>query len=228
MISDSMNEDSSRGISINDDVLYLEPGIWAVKQKVSLKGTSGINHHVDFYCESKDGGKIIILKADSDYGSIYEIIGKVQILRAEKYSDGIFIMCTCDKYQGNLINALKMIGAIIIKNFRFGIELFTADSGKPPVKGSTGCRNSSGSMRLRRDRMRIMLDVMELLNEESSRITNIIYKCNLNYRSANELLDELIKKNYVQLRKDSENESFYTLTKAGNDAMQSARKMYSA
>ncbi|EQB68140.1 MAG: hypothetical protein AMDU1_APLC00033G0021 [Thermoplasmatales archaeon A-plasma] len=225
---DSVNDDAQKGISIRDDILQLDPKVWILKKKASLKGKSGINHHVDFYCESKDGGKIIILKADKDYVSIYEIIGKVQILTTEEYTDMIFIMCSCDVNHGNLINAMKMIGATIIKNFRFGSELFTADSEKSLVKDSIGRRNTPGTMRLRRDRMRIMLDVMELLNEHSSRITNIIYKCNLNYRTANELLDELIKKNYVQLRKDNENESSYSLTKAGSDALQSVRKMYSA
>ncbi len=227
MLPDSITEDAFQGISIIDDILQLDPNVWTLKQKVSLKGKSGINHHVDFYCESKDGGKIIILKTDKDYGSIYEIVGKVQILMAEKYSDLTFIMCSCDENHGSLINAVKMIGAIIIKNFRLGSELFTADSGKPSAKDSFVRRNTSGSMRMRRDRMRIMLDVMELLNERSSRITNIIYKCNLNYRTANELLDELIKKNYVQLRSDNYNESSYSLTKAGSDALQNVRKMYS-
>ncbi len=224
----SYEKDSLPGVLLKDDVLYLSPDVWTTRQDYSIPGISGVVHRVDFLAESMDGHRIIGIRCESTEESIYRAIGMVHMASVDLDADFIFVISRCEDYEGSLLNALKLTKSPIVSSIRVGEKVYTADSGKNSTKKSSTTVKQVSVMRTRRDRMRIMIDVMEFLDSQSSRITNLVYKCNLNYKTASELLDDLIKKKYVELRQDSGRESSYVLTKSGREALQNARKLYSA
>ena len=71
-----------------------------------------------------------------------------------------------------------------------------------------------------------MAEIMQLLSRDSQGITSIIYRCNLNYRSAIRVLDELIARKYVEMRKDQEMKTSYEITSEGMDALKMIKRFY--
>jgi len=214
------------GISLIDGILYVSPEDWIIRQNVSLKGVTGVVHHVEFYGESRGEIKIIGIVSEPTEESIYKAMGRIHMAKLDLKIDFIFVLCKCDGYESPHLNALKLSKAIIVNRLIVGNETYDPAISKANPKKSPIAGKSASTMRIRRDRMKIMLDVMELLNSQSSRITNVVYKCNLNYKTAIELLNDLIRKNYVELRKETDRENSYALTKTGREALQSARKLY--
>lgn len=214
------------GFSISGDTLEVYPPFWSMKQNFAVRGVSGVSHRLEYYFQSANGESIAVISTEPSEDSIYEIVGRVQILRLE-VSPNIFIMCGCANYPEHLQKALKLSGINMIRRIQFDHMVFEGHAGRSaPLSGTNpGARHKN--LRTKRDRMKIMLDVLELLSTQSSRITNIIYKCNLNYRTANELLDELIMKKYVEIKKANEKENSYCLTKTGSEVLQNVRKLYS-
>lgn len=214
------------GLSLSDSILEIQSNDWTMKTKYRIGGKSGALHDVDFYFESGSGIKVLIIREEPSENSMYEIIGRIQMLRMEVGTDYIFVLCSCGDYNNSFLKALSTTQARMINKLKFGDQVFTGGSGGSNQKRSIKSENSASRLKIKRDRIRIMLDIMELLNDQSSRITNIIYKCNLNYRTANEMLDEMIRKNYVESRKDNEKGNSYSLTKIGREAMSNVRKVY--
>jgi len=77
----------------------------------------------------------------------------------------------------------------------------------------------------RRDKFLVMINIMELLDSGESRITNIIYKCNLNYKTASKVIDEMIKRGYIRTD-TARGAKEYSITNVGTEALVNLRKYY--
>ena len=68
--------------------------------------------------------------------------------------------------------------------------------------------------------MEIMKDVLHFIRgQDCTGITSIIYKCNLNYNTALKMIDELIKKDYLQVE-NIENKKIFTVTNKGESFLE--------
>ena len=72
----------------------------------------------------------------------------------------------------------------------------------------------------KRQKMEIMKDVLHFIRgQDCTGITSIIYKCNLNYNTALKMIDELIKKDYLQVE-NIENKKIFTVTNKGESFLE--------
>ncbi|MEM0156504.1 MAG: winged helix-turn-helix domain-containing protein [Thermoplasmataceae archaeon] len=202
------------------------PDSWSVIEKAKLNGISGFTHVIDLLAESSGGKRIGILFVTEDEASLYEALGRIQIMKNDLNVPLRLVICVPDQMV-NVATSLAVSPEILIVNeIRYrNARINKSDSSVTKANS----KNSSDYMRkerVKRDRMKIMLDVLNLLQNQDSRITNIIYRCNLNYRMASDLLEEMIRKNYVQVIRNRNDPPAYAVTKDGEEALKTARKLY--
>ncbi len=202
------------------------PDSWSVIEKAKLNGISGFTHVIDFLAESKSGVKIGILFVTEDEAAIYEALGKVHIMKSDLREPVNIVVCV-PEWIGNIATSLAVSSKIsIVNEVRYRNTRISKIASSVTKASSKNSSDYTKKERVKRDRMKIMLDVLNLLQDQDSRITNIIYKCNLNYRMASDLLDEMIRKNYVQVIRNQDNPPAYSVTKDGEEALKTARKLY--
>ena len=204
--------------------LSMPPLEWNLLQKYRFLGNSGIEHMVDYAFKDPRGNYIAVIRSNRIEESIYDLIGRVHILKMEPKISKIYVICRCSDLTPEFRSAIQLAGAGIVERIEYGSTFI--DCRGHEDNGSAKPRKDSVKARMRRDRIKIMMDVLSLLKEKNSRITSIIYKCNLNYRTATDLLDELIQKKYVEIRQIGNGENLYVLTKEGSEALVNVRKLY--
>ncbi|WP_188679377.1 DUF4364 family protein [Thermogymnomonas acidicola] len=81
------------------------------------------------------------------------------------------------------------------------------------------------STKKNRDRSEIIMDILRIAKEEQdgAKITRLIYKANLNYRIAKDILDDLIEKNLVEVV-ESEGHAYYRPTSKGLQVLELLEK----
>jgi len=211
-------------LTISNGLLTV-PESWSVNERAKIKGASGFTHIIDCLAESPTGQRLGVLFVTEDEASVYEALGKIHIMKSDLKVPMQLVMCVPYQMIRITTSLADSPEVLIVNEVRYGKTVITKN-------GSAGATSSKASAdyvkkeRVKRDRMRIMLDVLNLLQDQDSRITNIIYKCNLNYRMASDLLDEMIKKNYVQVIRNQNDPPAYAVTKDGEEALKTARKLY--
>lgn len=94
------------------------------------------------------------------------------------------------------------------------------DTGKLAGYGNIRIKMQGNFQSKRRDKSKIIYDILSLTGQENGAgITKIIYKCNLNYKSAMTILDDMKNKNLVELVKEKSTKSTYVITKEGLKAL---------
>ena len=68
----------------------------------------------------------------------------------------------------------------------------------------------------RRDRTKLIKEIILMTQDHECRVTELVYNCNLNYAKAIEILDELIKKNYIAILYEDGHKKFRA-TKDGRE-----------
>lgn len=219
---------SDNGIVKKGDYLYVDTTLWTMKEDAVIKGKSGLQHRVDFCFNSADGKKVIIIKAERYLGSVFLAIGKIQIIKEDLDPSEVFVVCSTSDLFDVASRIASQIDVKAIRSVKFGYpENDTLSlSVNHSFSEETDTKHENVMKNLRRDHTRLIMEVMSLLREKKSKITYIIYKCNLNYRSATDLLDELISKGYLKIILSGEGEKSYILTREGNDALMTIQKFY--
>ena len=202
------------------------PASWSIFEKAKINGISGFTHIIDSLAESPMGKKIGILLVTEDEASVYEAIGKIHIMKNDLNVPIQLVMCVPIEMTRITTSLADSPEVLIVNEVWYGKTRINKNSSTATNSNSRVSSDYVKKERVKRDRMKIMLDVLNLLQDQDSRITNIIYKCNLNYRMASDLLDEMIKKNYVQVIRNHNDPPAYAVTKDGEEALKTARKLY--
>ncbi|MFG1449900.1 MAG: winged helix-turn-helix domain-containing protein [Thermoplasmataceae archaeon] len=222
-VTEDLLETETEGIRVDRGELILDSGLWKVRQNVEIEGLSGIKHLISYYGESLAGTKLIMLESDCTYQSLLRAIGTLHVMRMDLGSSHAFVLCNefSELWKMNL--DLSRTDVKIIKSIRLNGSGHL--DGKRILRANA--ENFPGfSSKFKRDRTAIMADIMQLLSRDNQGITSIIYRCNLNYKSATKVLDELIARKYVEMKKDQEMKTSYEITSEGMDALKMIKRFY--
>ncbi len=217
------------GLSINGGELIVDDSKWALEERVHLIGSSGFRHYVDYLLKSNTGETIILQKVDEDLSAAYLALGKIQVMREDLSPDAVAVLC----FSSNIREVISRIGIQVElpilsalsygKSINIGIRAIMGNSEEMRVRNE-----SKSDRKVRRDRTHLIMEVMSLLREDKSRITKIIYKCNLNHKIAISLIDELIEKGFLRIVESEESERSYLLTQEGSEALRTLERFYSS
>ena len=75
----------------------------------------------------------------------------------------------------------------------------------------------------RRDKAELIKEIIQMTQDRECRVTELVYNCNLNYARAMQILDELIKKNYIAASYEDGHRKF----RATKDGREYIRRMQS-
>lgn len=208
----------TEGYILQYDEIIMNPEVWELQINKSLVGKSGISHMLDFLATS-DHGRILFLNADCNANSILSITGKLHALKLDLGIEKGFIVCGNFQEGRENINGLPVITDQIISGVRLRrtLQIGTYDD----TQVTPAFQHMSSN--IKRDRTKIIADIMQLLSTERNGITGIIYKCNLNYKSATRIINDLMEKKYVEIQKNNE-KSLYSLTPDGLEILKAISK----
>ncbi|MCL4340679.1 MAG: hypothetical protein M1431_01085 [Candidatus Thermoplasmatota archaeon] len=217
--------EGSEGITFDSGDLILDSNLWKLETNVEMEGKSGIRHIIQYYGESEKGSNFIMIGADCSYPSMLKAIGTLHVLRMDLGSGLAFVLCQDFGGLWKINLDLSKTDVRIVRGIKFsGPPMIAMERGGTSISKKEYLNNPG--QKSKRDRTAIMAEIMQLLSQDSRGITSIIYHCNLNYRSATKVLDELIAKKYVEMRKDHELKASYEITSEGMDALKMIRRFY--
>lgn len=201
------------GIRFNDGKLEIDGEIWSLEPKTGEQG-SGIEKAYDVSAVSTNNERLIVFRADDE-----DITDKIAMANVVGNLTKSKISCVLlnrkpsyrERVMAESLN-VKIIENITIMDDgkRYDVLNLTAH---PKIEN-----NTFGVVR--RHRAQIMGDVLKYLrNTEGAGITSIVYKCNLNYKAANRIISEMIRKNllFVEL---AGKKKIFRITRNGEDFLE--------
>ncbi len=78
---------------------------------------------------------------------------------------------------------------------------------------------------MRRDKLKILVNILEICSEDRANKTRIVYQTNINFRIANLYLDMLVKEELVDVVNPGPREKYAT-TKKGEDVIKKIKQVY--
>lgn len=212
---------SENGLRMESGTLFVDSSIWNIDKKIVIFGVSQLCYYIDYLGYNREGDKFVVLDNSSKKGVVLEEALMIMSMKVDVQIPTMFVIVPSDEGVQKHRSSLGQRGIIPIREIVIP-EPPEQNTGPLVVHEERGeTRKPFASQR--RDRLSVMVDIMELLDDRGSRITNIIYKCNLNYRSGLKIIDELIKKGYVKTEVE-ESVTKYSITQSGSEALMYLRK----
>lgn len=213
-------------------MLGIEPGDWRIVFNGTIRGRSLILHYFDMVLESdrnsmlapvlflreseiNKASRLMLHKVKSD-----DIAATVSYVMTD-YEPEAKERVLCEMSHMKIINLGPMEDGVLVSQ-----ELHNAfyDISEPEkAEGSNPVYQGTPRLfrRKNRDRTKIMQDVLEsVLYMKSASITQLIYKCNLNYKSAKALLNEMLTRNLLKMVEYSSVGKRYELTDRGRKMLE--------
>jgi predicted transcriptional regulator len=200
------------GVRFNEGKLEIDGAKWTIEPK-SVDQSSGIERAYDASVVSTDGNeRLIVFRADDD-----DITNKIAMANVVGNLIKASMSCVLlnrkptdrERVMAESLN-VKIIENVSLINEGRKYDIISVNAYKK-------IENNAFPQSLRRHRAQIMGDVLKYLrNSEGAGITSIVYKCNLNYKAANRIITEMIKKNllFVEL---SGKKKIFRITRNGED-----------
>ncbi len=204
---------------------------WKLTRNFSMKGKSNTTHSFDYALQSIKTGKILPVLdlkeyADNKYEKI--LIHRVKAADIDATSGIILVSSDLEPKERNLSDICNFT---VIKAFNGNTSNASYNIGKSLTnnilnmeRDQTYVQSSKHSKRHNRDRTKITQEILETVYSlEAASITQLIYKCNLNYKSAKEIMEELIKRELVKSAKIGESSIRYEITDRGRRVLERMR-----
>lgn len=202
---------------VNNSEIILDGNEWEDRYYEALEDKNN-EYKFDIFICSRISNKVIpviLLKGNTEakLKKLKEFINKVPLkefnTRIAIYT-GILSPEIKDTVLKNKIDLYKRI----ILNHNNIYKIIEVPGTKFFEKTNNGIENAMEKVK-RREKIFIIKEILEMLkNSENVNITRIIYKCNLNYRYAVALLENLIKKGMVE-NTEYKNGIKYNITPSG-------------
>ena len=212
-------------------IMGLDLPEWKLMRDLSLKGKSGSSHSFDYVLQSIKTGTIIpVLNLREHLGDRYEKILMHRVMAADiEASSGVILISTdLEPKEKNLCDICNFtvfktpVGNASHVSYNIGRSFATKILNIERDPTYTQSRNHS--KRHNRDRTRITEEILDTVYSlEGASITQLIYKCNLNYKSAKEIMGELIKRELVKTERNGENNLKYEITDRGRRVLERLR-----
>lgn len=214
------------------EILGIDPGVWKIVFRGTVRGRSQILHYFDMVLESESSGSLVpvmFLKSTETNKSSKIMLHKVK--SDDISSDMSYIMTDfamdpkdkilCEMSHLRAVNLGSAKGSVLVsEKFHdafYGIEEAVKRKTNDPIFSE----KPKIFRRKNRDRTKIVQDVLEsVLYMKSASITQLIYKCNLNYKSAKSLLNDMIAKDLLKIVEYSSIGRRYELTDRGRKMLE--------
>ncbi len=176
------------------DTMTAEDGIvfnsdrWEMMARFSYTGKSGINFRFDYvFTHRVTGLRAAILKLSGNGQSRHNQISALSLISGSE-NDNIKLFIATKKLKGTEKIVVKSLNLNHIKKvgtFDQAQNVTWIGESKSPCGGK------------KRDKAAVVRDIINLLEDHECKITELVYKCNLNYSRATELIDELMVKKMI-------------------------------
>ena len=174
---------------LSEAILFFSDS-WEVNNRYEHVDVTGFPIRFDNLLRHRiKGTKIAVLEVRGSANSRQNQISAIGLMsRSLERIDHIAILC------GRLNSReKKMLSDLSLLHFR-----------------KIGIQDKSGSIRWlggksretrihRRDKTKLIKEIILMTQDHECRVTELVYNCNLNYAKAMEILNELIKKNYIAI-----------------------------
>ena len=139
------------------------PASWSIFENAKIKGISGFTHIIDSLAESPMGKKVGILLVTEYEASVYEAIGKIHIMKNDLKVPIQLVMCVpieMARIANSLVDSPEVL---IVNEVWYGKTRINKNSSTAANSNSKVPSDYVKKERVKRDRMKIMLDVLNLL-----------------------------------------------------------------
>lgn len=208
---------------------------WSVVENVKIKGKSQAIHTFELGLESKKDHSLIpvLYLRELDEGKSEKImlhrVKSTDISASNGYVITDYDMDAKEKALCEICNlrvvrangnSLSIEGKNISSHVVRANARYTGDFAQPH-----SFRERKPQIKRRnRDRTKITQEILEnVLYLEGASITQLIYKCNLNYKSAKTILDEMMSKELIKMVDYTNTGKRYELTERGRRALERLR-----
>jgi predicted transcriptional regulator len=214
--------DGKNGIVLKDGNLNVSRDMWKIELNMSIEDQGGGLNNFDYVVRQKNSKEFFViseLKANAR-----DRLEEISLLSIQSRNVGASRGCVLSR--SNFSAAEKMLTDSLsverIKSLIYGDRemVMIPDTGKLAGYGNIRIKMQGNFQSKRRDKSKIIYNILSLTGQENGAgITKIIYKCNLNYKSAMTILDDMKNKNLVELVKEKSTKSTYVITKEGLKAL---------
>lgn len=229
--SEMSNDDPSTTVRISD-ALGIDPGEWKIVFRGTIRGKSQILHYFDMVMESDINttlAPVLFLRSTDENKSSKIMLHKV---KSDDVSANISFVMTdfsmepkdrilCEMSHLRIVNLSNFSNGTLISDQFHNVFYDVSESVRRETNDSIFSEKPKIFRRRNRDRTKIIQDVLEsVLYMKSASITQLIYKCNLNYKSAKGLLNDMISKDLLKLVEYSSIGKRYELTDRGRKMLE--------
>ncbi|AKA48257.1 hypothetical protein IX51_03100 [uncultured archaeon] len=204
--------------------LKLKGNDWTYSINAWVEGRSGLMHQFDFLISSaKKEDRIVCMLLKSD---AKDRMGRIATFFAHSKdvnsTRAVIIFESAPAMEEKMLST--SLGMEILLNGRTGEDSYRGRGPEAEENGALKYRKNSfsrGPKKRYRDRTQIIHEILSSTSDSGgATITKIIFKCNLNYRNAKEIIGDMIKKQLLEVKRDEENKKVYRITKVGSNIME--------
>lgn len=229
--SEISDEDPSTMMRLSE-TLGIDPGEWKVVFRGTIRGKSQILHYFDMVMESemnKTLAPVAFLRSTDENKASKLMLHKV---KCEDVSANLSFVMTdfslepkerilCEMSHIKVVFLGNMNGGKLVSDQFHNTFYEISEVIKRDTDDTIFSEKPRIFRRRNRDRTKIIQDVLEsVLYMKSASITQLIYKCNLNYKSAKNLLNEMISRELLKIVEYSSVGKRYELTDRGRKTLE--------
>ena len=201
------------GPFFSNGVLTLSEFYWTVDidGEITNKELPIYSSHIWFKAK-RSNKSIIVLKATSP-STIPKMIATAAITKDVCGANQACVLSKKFGYREKVMSkslSVSLLNEVIFQTVSGEVRKFVADE-------HSGDKLSSQEDKFhKRDRSDIIREILAFIDSsDCTGITSIIYKCNLNYNSANKIIDQLISRQLIAILEHEKNKKSFTLTEKG-------------
>lgn len=229
--SEMSNDDPSTAMRLAE-TLGIDPEEWRIVFKGTIRGKSQILHYFDMVMESeinKTLAPVIFLRSTDENKASKIMLHKV---KSDDVSANLSFVMTdfslepkerilCEMSHIKVVYLGNLNGDKLISDRFHNMFYEVSEAVKRNTDDTIFSEKPKIFRRKNRDRTKIIQDVLEsVLYMKSASITQLIYKCNLNYKSAKNLLNEMISRDLLKIVEYSSVGKRYELTDRGRKTLE--------
>lgn len=208
-----MNEELPDTKFLEDSIAF-DSDAWIVRSNASYSGKNNITFKFDFIFEHRISGlKVLMLKLSGSNKIRYNQLAILNLL-LNSLDETIRVFVISCKWRHNEKKLLDALNSNLTK--KVGVYDST---GKTKWYGEPENQHLSK----KREKSAVIREIISLLGDHECKITEVVYKCNLNYAKASDLLSELIEKKMIMMDIQDGTKLF----KATREGLEFARKLTS-
>lgn len=214
--------------------------MWDLKSNFVSKGINGVSYSFEYALISrKDEEKVPVILLRGNKNDRLDQIAALHLKsKAINASRKIAISSTfCTPYENFLAGMFNvtLVRENSLESVQFGesetrtrniVKSVRRANPTPGLGSGSNRKREYNANRKRRDRTKIVHDILELADSNVSfGITKIIYRCNLNYNSAQTIINDLIDRRLLEILNTNGAKKKFRITETGLSFLSDLKKL---